>query len=423
MRQEEFPVDLIERNKSLPIDSGKIILIPGVRRCGKSSRMDLVINKLLSEGISRQQILWIGFDDERLVNTPADELHDIIEAYRELFPEIDFKKVYIFFDEIQLIKEWEYFVLKLFKRYTPNIFISGSNATMLSSEMNSALRGWPLEELTYPLSFREYCRFKNIDADSWLEQDQAKIRNAFLEYNSEGGFPEVVLLDNQIMKMKVLQSYFDIMLLRDIAEHYKISNIEGLRYFIKRIFSTQTKPVSIRSLHNDMKSQGLKVSKDDLYDWCEHAQSVFLISKLQQYSDSFQKSERSLPKYYCIDNGLRDAVLLPRSGDEGKKLENIVYLHLLRNLSVNEKLFYYKGQKECDFVVQSDTKITKLIQVCWDLSDDETRSREIEGLREAAGETGCRNLVIVTADSEEDINEQEDLTIKVIPAWKFLLDR
>ena len=308
MRQAEFPTDLKPREAQLPIDSGKIVTVPGVRRCGKSSKMEMVIKDLLSKGVDRKRFLWIGFDDERLVTINSTELNQIVEAYQEMYPDIEMSSVYMFFDEIQLIDGWEYFVMRLYKHYTKNIYISGSNASMLSSELKSALRGWPLEEETMPLSFKEYCDFKDIKTDSWLESDLAKLRNAFIAYNSDGGFPEVVLTENPLHKVKILQTYFDTMLLKDLVEHYGISNIEVMRYFLKRIMVNLTKPTSVRAIHGDIKSRGLKVSKDALYDWANYACDVFMFISISNYSRSLQKSASSQPKYYCIDNGLRDAV-------------------------------------------------------------------------------------------------------------------
>lgn len=421
MRQAEFPTDLKPRENPLPVDSGKIITIPGVRRCGKSSKMEVVINDLLSQGVDRRRFLWVGFDDERLVKMTSDELDQIIEAYQEMYPDIEMTSVYMFFDEIQLIEGWEYFVMRLFKHYTKNIFISGSNASMLSSELKSALRGWPLEEETVPLSFKEYCDFKGIKTDSWLESDLAKLRNAFVAYNSEGGFPEVVLTDNPLNKAKILQGYFDTMLLKDLVEHYKLSNIEVIRYFLKRLMANLSKPTSVRAIHGDIKSRGLKVSKDDLYDWANYACDIFMFLRVPNYSKSLQKSESSQPKYYCIDNGLRDAVLLPQSGDDGKKLENTVFLQLYRQRTPIDKIYYYQGKGECDFVVQRGIDVDKLIQVTWDMSDEDTRSREINGLLEASKATGCKNLYIITYDSAEEIKIEDDTIIHVIPVWRWLL--
>lgn len=423
MRQAEFPVELIPRKKILPISLNKIITVPGVRRCGKSSRMEIVVNTLLAQGIKKDNILWIGFDDERLVALKSDELDQIIEAYREMYPDIAMEDVYMFFDEIQLIDGWEFFVLRLFKHYTKHIYISGSNATMLSTELKSALRGYPLEEETMPLSFKEFCVFNDVHPDSWLEADIARIRNLFYEYNNVGGFPEVALIDNPLIKTKTLQSYFETMLLKDIAEHYGISKIPVLRYFIKRIMSNLTKPTSIRSLYGDIKSQGLKISKDDLYEWANYACDVFMFLRVQSYSKSLQKIESSLPKYYCIDNGLRDSVLLPQNEDNGKKLENTVFLQLYRNRSPYDSIYYYQGKGECDFVIQRGNDIVQLIQVTWVMIDEETRKREIKGLLEASHVTGCDNLIIITSDYSDEIILDDGKKITVCPAWRWLLNK
>lgn len=420
MRQEEFPTVLYNRENPLPLNIDKIVTVPGVRRCGKSSKMEIVVNKLIESGVSKNRILWISFDDERLYRMKTDELDTIIMAYREMFPEIQMKDVYMFFDEIQLIEGWEYFVLRLFKHYTKNIYISGSNASMLSIELKSALRGWPIEIETFPLSFREYCHFKGIKTDSWLEEDIAKKRNAFIEYNNMGGFPEVVLAKNNITKTKILQGYFETMILRDLGEHYDITNIEVLRYFLKRIFANLTKPTSILNIYNDIKSRGLKISKDDLYRWVDYAKSIFLLFPISSFSRSLSKRASSNSKLYCIDNGLRDAVLLPQSEDNGKKLENTVFLHLYTTRMPIDSIFYFKEKYECDFVVQRGSEITSLIQVCWDLSDPTTREREIKGLLEASAAMGCDNLSIVTYDNSEEF-EVENKHIKVYRACEWLL--
>ena len=421
MRQAEFPTDLIKRENQLPVNCGKIVTIPGVRRCGKTSRMEATVNDLLASGVKREQFLWVSFDDERLVRMTSDDLDLVIEAYREMFPDMEMASVYMFFDEIQLIEGWEYFVMRLYKHYSKNIYISGSNATMLGSELKSVLRGWPEEEETLPLSFKEYCGFKGIKTDSWLESDLAKLRNAFFEYNNEGGFPEVVLTQNPLQKVKRLQTYFDTMLLKDLVEHYGLSNIEVLRYYLKHIMENLTKPTSIRAIHGDIKSRGLKVSKDDLYEWANHACGIFMFLRVPNYSKSLQKIESSQPKYYCIDNGLRDAVLLPISGDDGKKLENTVFLQLYRHRTPVDRIFYYQGKGECDFVVQSGVEISRLIQVTWDMGDEETRRREINGLVEAAEATGCDNLFIITSDSSEEIKLDNGMEIHVLSAWRWLL--
>lgn len=420
IKQSEIPFDVIEREVKLPINRKKIITVPGVRRCGKSTLMEIAINDLILENVPTQHILWLGFDDERLKNMPAEELDDVIASYMEMYPNIPIKDVHMFFDEIQLIKDWEYFVLRIYKSYCKNIYVCGSNATMLSTELSSALRGYPLEYETYPLAFNEYCRFKGIETNSYLEQDRAKLKVAFEAYNQASAFPEIVLTQTKSEQLKLLHGYFDTMILKDLSEHYKISNMSVVRYFVKRIMANLTKPTSINAIYKDIKSQGLKISKDDLYLWADYICNIFMFIRISKYERSLIKEQKSLDKYYCIDNGMRGAVLMPQSNDNGKNLENTVFMQLNRMKLPSDKISYYQGNNECDFVIQREDYVTQLIQVTWDMSDEETRTREVKGLLEASSITGCENLVIVTKE-EEEIFIKEGKEIKVIPAWKWLL--
>lgn len=422
MRQNEIPFDVIERDLRLPINRKKIITVPGVRRCGKSTMMGIAINNLVHEGVPKENILWLGFDDERLINMSSDELDNVIVAYMEMFPNIQIKDVHMFFDEIQLIKDWEYFVLRVYKSYCKNIYVCGSNAIMLSTELVSALRGYPLEYEIYPLSFNEYCRFKGISTDSYLEQDKARLKTAFEDFIHASAFPEVVLATSKSEQLKLLHGYFDTMILRDLTEHYRISNTSVVRYLIKRIMDNLTKPTSINAIYNDIKSQGLKVSKDDLYLWADYACRIFMFIRIPKYSRSVGKERKSLDKYYCIDNGLRAAVLMPQSNDHGKYLENTILLQLKRNLLPSDKISYYQGHTECDFVLQREDRVVQLIQATWSITDAETREREIKGLLEASSATDCDNLLILTHD-EEGILTKDGKQILVVPTWKWLLGK
>ena len=421
-KQSEMPFSVIDRDVSLPIDGNEIITIPGVRRCGKSTLMEIAINRLLANGVRKENILWIGFDDERIKYMTAEELDLVLQAYREMYPATELKDVWMFFDELPLVKDWEYFVLRLFKGSCKHIFICGSNASTLSVEMKSALRGWPHEIEVWPLSFREYLRFKGVDADSHLEQDKARVQVAFNEYNRLGGMPEPTLMPVLSEKYRKLQDYFDVMLLRDLVEHWQISKPQMVRYFLKRVMTSIASRLSVNAIYREIKASGRKVTKDDLYDWLAWAQSIYLVRKLDVYSRSV-KSEISLPgKYYVIDNGLRSAVIPLQSDDDGKQLENTVYLELVRRKAHNEDLYYFSESGECDFVLSEGDEVKRLIQVTWDMSDTETRKREFSGLLEAAKATGCRDLTIVTRDEEgEEIHD--GLTVRIVPVCRFLLTK
>ena len=419
LSQAELPFERIEREIDLPVQPELIITVPGVRRAGKSSLLMLTVNKLLASGVKREQILWVNFDDERLDRMPMEELDEVLQAYREMYPDIELKDVYMFFDEIQNIDGWDLFVLRVFKSYCRNVYVTGSNAKLLSSEISTALRGWTLDYEMLPLSFREFCRFKGIDAHSYLESDKAKRYAAMEEYIHGGGFPKVVLSTDKSMKLRLLQGYFNTMLFRDLAERHAIKNIEALRYFLKRVMQNLTKTTSINAIVNDMRSNGVSVSKDDLYNWADWAVEAYLFVRYPKYSRSLVKENQSLRKYYVIDTGMRQAVLMPQSEDKGKLLENIVALELFRRRGADRKMFYWQDGRECDFVVQREEHVEELIQVTWDIEDEDTRKREIDGIKEAAKGTNCNKLTIVTREQKETIGE-DGFRIEVVGVEEWL---
>ena len=165
LHQEELPFALQERSTQLPLDGNRIVTVTGIRRCGKSSLLGLTINRLLQQGTPKERILYVGFDDERFLSMSPENFDELLQAYREMYPDTSLKDVYMFFDEIQLIEGWELFVLRVYKNYCKHIYVTGSTAKMLSEEMASALRGWPDEYREYPLSFKEYLAFKGIKAN------------------------------------------------------------------------------------------------------------------------------------------------------------------------------------------------------------------------------------------------------------------
>ena len=417
--QHSLPTEVYPRELELPINSGKIITVPGVRRCGKSSLFLLVINQLITtKQIRKEQILFLNFDDERL-QFNAENLDEILQAYRELYPDIALKDAWLFFDEIQMADDWEQFVRRVYEQECKHIFITGSNSRMLSSELSTSLRGRTLQYEEFPLSFKEYCSFKNIDTNFYLPEHRARIINSFKEYLHQGAFPEVVLA-TPLLKERILQEYFFVMLYKDLVERYEIKNPEPVRYFIKRVMSNLTKPTSINRIYNELKSQGVSIGKNTLYDVIVQTESIYLFFSLTKYDPSLVKESSGDKKYYCIDNGLRSVLLNPQSEDNGKLLENAVYLHLRRYLQAEAGLHYYKNKKECDFVQTSHGEVIRLLQVTWSLHDEDTRVREIEGLLEAAQATGCHNLIILTLEEEEEI-EIEEYNIQVLPIWKWML--
>ncbi len=420
LHQAEFPYNgLISRELALPLNSDSIVAVTGIRRCGKSSLLRLAINDLLASGIPKERILYIEFDDERFSDMGVSDFDDILQAYREMYPEQPLVDVYMFFDEIQLVKGWELFVLRTFKNYSKHIFITGSTAEMLSGEMASALRGWPDEYVEYPLDFKEYLKFRNLTPDFFSEAGTTIAKSAFKEFCSDGGFPGAVMEESETAKSKILQSYFNTMLFRDLIEHYSIkSSPSVVRYFLKRVLENITKPTSVNNIYNELKSLGMKVSKDSLYDWLDYACNIFLFYKIPSFTRSVLKESTLPAKYYAADHGLRRAVLSSQGMDEGKALENYIFLLLNRSLGSDDKIFYLnENSRECDFVILRGGKVEELIQVCWELTRD-NRTREINGLVTAAEVTGCNNCRIITCGQDETIRH-DGLSISVVSAWRL----
>lgn len=420
LHQEEIPLSLHERSLQLPLNKQRIVTVTGVRRCGKSSLLHLTINRLLASGVDKEQILYIGFDDERLANMDVSDFDEILQAYRLMYPDRPLSSVYMFFDEIQIVKGWELFVLRVYKSYCKNVYVTGSTAQMLSGEMSSALRGWPDEYTEYPLSFKEFIAFKGVKANRYTEEGAALMANMFKSYLLTGGFPQAVLANVETERVKLLQAYFNTMLFRDMIEHYNISASPSVvRYFLKRVFNNITKPSSVNNIYNDLKSQGLKLSKDSLYQWLDYACNIFLLHKVPKYSKSIIKQSTSLSKYYVVDFALAKSVLLPQSEEKGKALENAVYMHLARHLNENEQIYYFNEGAECDFVIANDEGVKELIQVCWELDEFNT-PRECGGLCVASAATGCKKISIVTCNQAQSIH-YGDLQINVVASWDFML--
>lgn len=203
-----------------------------------------------------------------------------------------------------------------------------------------------------------------------------------------------------------------------MVEHYHIgASPSVVRYFLKRVMNNLTKPTSVNNIYNDLKSQGLKVSKDSLYLWLDYACNIFMFRKVEKYDKSMVKQRSAPAKYYVADIALRNAVLLPESEDAGKALENIVYLNLERTLGEEDGIFYFYESKECDFVVKKGERVAELIQVCWTLNDDNAE-REVGGLIAASSVTGCKQGKIITFSQRETF-ERDGIKIEVMPIWEM----
>lgn len=407
---------VLKRESELPLDSGKIISVSGVRRCGKTHLLLLAMKNLVENKIDKNDLVYINFEDERL-SLESGDLDLIIQAYMELYPGRELKNVYFFFDEIQNLPGWEKFVRRLYDTISRNIFITGSNSKMLSSDIASSLRGRNINIELFPLSFKEYLQFKNIENNIYLPPNKALIVNSMRDYLTNGGFPEVINTDYPQM---ILQDYFYIMLYKDLIERYKITNVAALKYFLTRIVLNTGKSNSVHKIFNELKSAGYKISKDSLYLFADYAETAYFSFRLNKFDYSFVKQEQSEKKMYFIDNGLLNSLTWQFSDNFGSLLENVVFLHLRRKYRNN--LFFYREQTECNFVVFDKDKPIDLIQVSYDIGNKTTLAREVSGLENAAEYFRIHSGKIITFDNEpETFTSSKGVEIETIPVWKWLL--
>lgn len=413
--QDKINSKLKSRELEIPTNSNKIISVIGVRRSGKTYLLYDTIEKLKSNGISKDKFVYINFEDERL-GSELELFEQVLESVRELFPNTPTGEFYFFFDEIQNIVGWEKFIRRLYDSFSENIYITGSNSKLLSSEISTALRGRTLSYDVYPLSFTEFLKFKNIDSSIYSSAGKQIIKAEFEAYLKYGGFPEIVDKSGHI-KIKILQEYYNVMIYKDLAERYSISNTNLLKYFLNRVLQNLTSTTSINKIYNELKSQNYKVGKNSLYDMVDWAVSVYFLLKVNKYNDSIIKIEASNKKYYVIDNGLLNAISYRFSDDFGKLLENLIAVFLYRKYE--SSIYYFHEKKECDFVCMKLDKVVEAVQVCWDLTDLKTRERELTGLYEVLVKFDLDEGTIVTSSDEEEIN-YKGKKINIIPAFKYI---
>lgn len=400
------------RQLQVPLDLGKIVTIVGPRRAGKTWYFFQLMTALEERGVQKTQFIYLNFEDERL-ELEAD-YDQILEAYLELYPEQDLDEIYLFFDEIQELSGWEKYVRRIYDTVSKKIFLTGSNAKMLSREIATSLRGRSLAFEIMPLSFHEFLTFQEIDPeDQYSTRNQAKIRNRFAEYLVWGGYPELVEVDPRF-KADVLQEYFNVMLYRDLLDRYRIRDTFVLKYLIKRLIASFTKEFSVNKFYNDLKSQGVKISKNSIYRLIEQIFSVYMVTAVERYDPALVKREMSNRKIYLYDNGFASATRFSFSEDRGQLLENLVFTKLRKDA---EEIHFLKNGYECDFVFSTRAGKTIPVQVV-DVLHQENFTRELKGLEKARQRLKCEKGMLIVRETNSLIeNIPEGIEVKKIISW------
>lgn len=386
------------------LNSEEIIVISGVRRCGKSVLLQQIRREM------PQSDYFFNFDDDRLARFAQSDFQTLYEVFIELYGEQD----YFFFDEIQNVDGWEHFVKRLYNS-GKKVFVTGSNAKMLSKELGTLLTGCHLSYELFPFSFGEFLKIKGETIhESEINGTVAHgiIQARFNDYLQTGGFPMYI----KSLEPLFLKTLYDNILYRDILVRNSISNDKELKELFLYLVSNIGKPCSYTSL---AKVVGFK-NPTTIKNYIEFIENTYLLQSITQYSDSIKVQIRNPKKIYCIDNALVMKLGFHFSEETGRLLENLVFVELRRR---SKEIYYYSDEKsECDFVLKEGTSIAEAIQVSYSMENPQVKEREINGVLAAMRRFNLSDGYILTAYQSEELRI-ENYNIHVIPTWRWLLDK
>ncbi|MFA4647381.1 ATP-binding protein [Pyrococcus kukulkanii] len=377
-----------------------ILAILGVRRSGKS-----VLTWLLMRD---KKFAYINFFDERLLSFSPNDYEKLMQAFYELYGDVE----YFVFDEIQSVKGWERFLSRI--RTTKKIIVTGSSSSLLSGELSTSLTGRYVGFTLYPFSFREFLKFKGVELEkNWVYSTKsiAKIKRLLEEYIKIGGFPEALKFGRVY-----LQTIYRDIVERDVIMRHNIREVQAIKELALYLLSNFSREITYSKLKNVI---GLK-DVHTIRNFVGYLEDAYLIFQLKRFSPKLKSQILSPRKVYAIDSGIINSVAFRPTRNMGRLLENIVFVEILRRISYsfsNREVYYWKDREgEVDFVIKEGNKVIQLIQVTYELNDENYR-REVDALLRASKELKCNNLLIITWDQDETLEGN----IRVVPLWKWLL--
>lgn len=418
-QDRELPA-LCPRDRTLPRMAGKADVVIGMRRTGKTWFCYQQIEELLAGGVPKRRFLYVNFEDERLLPFSASDFQTLLDAYFRKVPESREEGAWLFLDEVQRIEGWDRFVRRVLDTERLTVVVTGSSSKLLATEIATSLRGRSLTTEIFPFSFGEFLRFHEVDPSppSLGSRTRSVLEKMVDRYLFTGGFPEVLPLEPDLRR-RVLTSYVDVAILRDVVERHGVSNVTALRAMLRHLMSAPANRFSVNRFYGSLRSQGISVTKNALYEYVDHLTDAYLMFAVPLHTRSEAARRVNPSKMYAVDTGLLDAMAIPMTKDLGARLENLVFLHLRRK-GLRPTYHLTASGAEVDFVLSSRPGAAPdLVQACWNLTDESTRNRETTAIREAKEELGAASATIVTwLDPEGEADG-----IRIVPAWKWLLDR
>jgi uncharacterized protein len=401
---------LFQRDLVVPLGTGKIVVLVGIRRSGKTFLLYDIQKRLLASGMDRRQIIRLSFEDDRLHPIKAEEFDQILQAHAELYPDLAGKRRVFLFDEVQSAPGWERFVRRLQDTQAGDVYLTGSSSQLLSSEIATGLRGRCVSYEVFPLSFAEYLRFRGLEAGHYTTEGEGRLASDLDDYLQIGGLPEVVLAEASL-RPKILREYMDLVFYRDLVDRHKVGNPEVLKEILRYCMGNPASLFNPHKLYQDMHSRGYSLGKDTIYKYIHYLEEAYLLYLVPLCDPSIRKQAINPKKMHPVD---WSAGLVYRPGkmlDMGRRLETAVYLHHRRK---GLALSYYAGPAEIDLVEES-TEGAHWVNTAWSLTDDDTWRRE-EAAITRDGSPQSRILVV-----RESANRIAPGGARIINAWRYLL--
>ena len=409
-KEELKGIKVVPRDLKVRFTKNFITSIIGPRRAGKTFFLyDLIKERKLKES----EFCFVNFEEPVEIKDPLK----LPFLHQEIYGK---EPKFLFFDEIQELRNWEKVIYSLYEKKRYFISITGSSSKLLSKEIVTQLRGRTISYFIYPFSFSEILRVKEVKTEEILSAYKiSKIKNLLMNCLNKGCFPDIVL--ENILPSIFFRDYFTLIIFKDMMERYGIRKRYLLEFFLKSLISSFSKGFSINKIFNTLKSQNVKSSKTTLYNFQKIVEDVGFAFLLKKYEKSLRKIEMSIPKVYIVDNGI--ASFLEGKVEMGKLMENFVFLELVkRGFEPNREIFYWKDyqQREVDFVLKKGSKAKQLVQVTYASERDEIGNREIKSLLKAGELLKCKNLICITWDYEEE-KVTGKRKIRFIPLWKWAI--
>lgn len=411
------------RDAHLPAIEGKVHAVIGMRRVGKTT----FLKQLQAEKrrtLQPERAIYLGFDDDRLAELDAGQLSLLVDEYYRRYPELRGREtVYWYLDEIQLVEGWDRFVRRLVDTEQIELVVSGSSAKMLSREVHTSLRGRSMETVIRPFSFREFLRHHEEEPHDeprlWTPAKRSGVERQFARYLKNGGFPEAQRLDTPT-RVALLQGYVDSVLFRDVIERHEVSQVAALRWLVRFVLRNPAGKISVRKLHDDLRSLGLVVSRDTVSTLLDYIVDAFLIDIVGLATDSERKLNTNPKVAYPLDTGLIQAFDASGRKQTGRRLETAVMNELARRGS---EVSYVKTEEgfEVDFLVRDYERREELIQVCADLTSPVTFERELRALQAASDAHPQARQTLIVLDRYVGPSV-EPSTVQIRPAYEWLLE-